>query len=125
MTTAAVELKLWLEGFVHVTDHDTLTGVAVDCAKDVSWTVTGFVLVVVQSPGSVSVNVVSTLTGVTGPLLWIVALPLTVKAVPAFTDAGEVAPDAATFTSVVALIAVVVLLLASELLPVAESTTCS
>jgi hypothetical protein len=81
------------------------------------------VLLVVQSPGSDSVRVVSTFTGVTGPLLWIVALPLTVKALPAFAEAGADALEAVTLTSVTALIAVLALLLPSELLPVAESAT--
>jgi hypothetical protein len=65
----AADEKLWFEAPVHVTDQDAFTGVAVDCARDVFCTVTGLVLLVVQSPGSVRVNVVSTLTGVTGPLL--------------------------------------------------------
>jgi hypothetical protein len=83
------------------------------------------VLLVVQSPGRDSVNVVSTSTGVTGPLLWIVALPLTVKAVPALAEAGDDALEAETFTSVVAFTAVVALLLAIVLFAAAESATWS
>jgi hypothetical protein len=83
------------------------------------------VLLVVQSPGSASVNVVSTVTGVTGPLLWRVAFPFTVNGAPVFAEAGEDAVEAATFTSVLAVIAVVALALVMLSLPVLESTTCS
>jgi hypothetical protein len=63
MATVAVTEKLWLDGLVHVTDHDPFTGVAVDVGRDVSWTTAGFVLLVVQSPGSVRASVVSTFAG--------------------------------------------------------------
>jgi hypothetical protein len=82
-------------------------------------------LLVVQSAGIARVKVVSTVAGVTGPLLWIVALPETVKAVPVFAVAGDEAVDAVTFTSVSALMPVVVLLLVMLLFAEFESVTCS
>jgi hypothetical protein len=121
----AVEVKLWLDGPVQVTDQEAFRGVAVDWASEVFWTVTGLVLLVVQSPGNASVNVVSTTAGVTGPLLWTVALPVTVKATPTLAEAGADAVDAVTFTSVLAVTAVVALTLVRLLLRELESTTWS
>jgi hypothetical protein len=125
ITTDAAELKSWLEAPVQVTDQEAFRGVAVDWASDVFWIVTGLALLVVQSPGRASVKVVSAMTGVTGPLLWTVAAPSTVKAVPAFADAGAEAVEAVTLMSVEAFTAVMALALASELLAGAESTTWS
>jgi hypothetical protein len=71
------------------------------------------------------VKVVSTFAGVTGPLLWTVALPVTVNGVPAVAVAGEEAVDAVTFTSALAVTAVVELTLVMLLLLELESTTCS
>jgi hypothetical protein len=79
----------------------------------------------VQSGGSKSANVVTAFTGLTGPLLWIVALPLTVNGSPALAEAGEEAVAAVTFTSAVAKTAVVPVLLVIELLLPFESTTWS
>jgi hypothetical protein len=104
--TEAVELKLWLEGPVHVTDQMAAAGVAVDCTSRTFCTVAGFALLVVQSPGRSSVKVTSAVTGVTGPLLWTVALPLTVKGVPALAVAGAVAVEAVTLRSAEAVIGV-------------------
>jgi hypothetical protein len=57
--------KLWADGFVQVTDQEAgaPTVVGADVARDVSATVCGLAEEVVQSPGSVSVNVVSALVG--------------------------------------------------------------
>jgi hypothetical protein len=52
-------------------------------------------------------------------------MPLTVNGEPAFTDPGAPMLEAVTFTSVVALIAVVASALVSELFPAVESTTCN
>jgi hypothetical protein len=125
MPAEALTENEWFEEFAQVTCQEVFTGVAVDCTRDVFWTVTGFVLPVVQSPGRLSVNVVSAITGVTGPLLWSVALPATVKERPAGVDAGLEADAAATLTSVSAEIAVVALVLAIKLLPVVPSTVCN
>jgi hypothetical protein len=125
IATEAVEAKLWLEAPVQVTDQEVFTGAPTDCASGVFWTVTGLGLLVVQSRGIARVKVVSAFTGVTGPLLWIVALPLTVKGVPAFAFAGDEADEAVTLMSVRALIPVfegaLVMLSLAEL----ESVTCS
>jgi hypothetical protein len=55
-----------VDGFVQVTDQvagEAGTVVGVEVASDVFWTVTGFAEPVVQSDGSVSVSVVSAVTG--------------------------------------------------------------
>jgi hypothetical protein len=63
--------KLCADGFVHVTDHEAgaPTVVGAEVATDVFCTVCGFDEDVVQSPGSVSVNDVSTFAGDCVPLL--------------------------------------------------------
>jgi hypothetical protein len=115
----------WLDGFGQVTVQPTPRGVAVDPGRDVFCTVTGFGLLVVQPAPGRSVNVVSTLTGLTGPLLCSVAPPTTPKGTPAVTEGGRLTVAAVTFTSVVALTAVVPVLLVIELLPPFESLTWS
>jgi hypothetical protein len=52
-----------------------------------------------QSGGSNNVNVRSVLTGLNGPLLWIVAELLTPKLVPADADGGPFSVTPVTFTS--------------------------
>jgi hypothetical protein len=100
------------------------TVVAVDAGSEVFWTMTGFVLLVVQSPGMVRVIVVSTVVGPAGPLLCRVALPVTPNGACCGAVVGLVTVTEFTLMSVVAVIAV------SEesdpeLLPVLESATCS
>ena len=56
--------KLWLDAPVQVTDQlAPLTAVTVETASDVSWMVCGLPDEVVQSPGMLSVNVVSAFVG--------------------------------------------------------------
>jgi hypothetical protein len=70
-----------------------------DTASEVLFTVTGFVPVIVQSPGAVSVSEVSTLVGPYGPLLWRTAEAVTLKEAPALAEAGLETETLFTFTS--------------------------
>jgi len=66
MAAEAVAEKLWLDGPVQVTSHDTGTAgtvVAVEVGSDVFCTVCGLAEDVVQSAGTLRLNVVSTLVG--------------------------------------------------------------
>ncbi len=77
-----------------------------------------------QSSGALNVNVVSTLTGPYGPLLWRVAEAVTLKGALMAMELGATTVTPVTFTSA----AVVMLVLAlpePELLPELESLTCS
>jgi hypothetical protein len=68
----AVTEIVWLDGFVHVTDQvNGLAGTvaAIDVTSDVFCTVCGFADEVVQSPGRLRVNSVSTFVGLLEPLL--------------------------------------------------------
>ena len=87
---------------MQVTDQEAgATGnvVGVETGNEVLFSITGFVDPVVQSPGSVSVMVVSTLVGPYGPLLWITALPVTKNGVPTAAEPGAVTLTLLTFTS--------------------------
>src|SRR5206468_1216326 len=66
MAAEAAREKLWAEGLVQVTDQvlpPVGTVVAVEVAREVSWTTLGLAEEVVQSEGRVRVSVVSTLVG--------------------------------------------------------------
>jgi len=64
MAAEALAENVWFDAELHVTSQlAPLTVVAVDAARDVSCTVCGLAEDVVQSPGSVSVNAVSTFAG--------------------------------------------------------------
>jgi hypothetical protein len=121
----AVTVKLWFEAAVQVTDQvGPVNGVAVEPASDVSWTVCGLPDDVVQSPGSVSVKVVSTFAGPYGPLLCRLAPDETLKATPAGEEAGEVSEALFTLISAVAVMFVLELPLAL-LFPLFGSLTCN
>jgi hypothetical protein len=73
--------------------------------------------VLVQSAGTVRSNVVSTLAGVSGPLLCTVASTVTLKAVPAFSLAGAATVTVVTLMSAVDPTSVVAVPLALSLAP--------
>jgi len=127
MAALALTEKVWSDGFVQVTDQVSgLPGtvVAVDVASDVSCTVCGFAEDVVQSPGSVNVNVVSTVVGPYGPLLCRPAVAVTLNGEPPALEAGLLTVTPVTLMSDVAPMSVVLLPLPLLLLPFG-SLTCS
>src|SRR5436309_801032 len=66
MAAEAAREKLWAEGLVQVTDQvlpPVGTVVAVDVAREVSWTTLGLAEEVVQTEGRVGVSVVAWLVG--------------------------------------------------------------
>ena len=106
-TVEAATENAWGEGVVHVTDQDAGIGVAVDIGSEVSFTNTGFVEDVVQSPGMVRLIVLSAFAGVEGPLLCRVAVAETVNGAKAPNVPGLDTDRALTFRSAVAPMAVV------------------
>ena len=123
----AVTEKEWLDGSVQVTDQTIGppgTVVAVDVASRVSCAVCGLADDVVQSAGSVSVNVVSTFVGPYGPLLWTVADAVTLNGEPAAFEEGLFTVTLVTLMSDVESMTVVLLPL-PLLLPLFGSLTCN
>jgi hypothetical protein len=127
MAAEALTEKPWLDELPHVTDQVApLTVVGVDVGSDVSWIVSGLADVVVQSPGRVTVNVVSTFVGPKLPLLCSSAEAVTVKATPAALLAGEETETVLTLMSDVAVMPVLEMPLALLLPPIGSLTwSCS
>ena len=87
--------------------------------------VAGLGSAVVQSGGSKRLSVVSTFTGLNGPLLCRVALPFTVNGEPAVTDGGSDVVAPVTFTSAFARMFTLRGGLVPELLAPFGSVTCN
>jgi hypothetical protein len=123
MAAEALTEKLWLDALPHVTGQVApLTVVGVDVGSDVSWIVSGLADVVVQSPGRVSVNVVSTFVGPKPPLLCSFADAETVKAALAALFGGEETETVLTLMSDVAVMPVLEMPLALLLPPIGSLT---
>ena len=112
---------------MHVTDQVIgLAGtvIAVEVGSDVFWTVCGFAELVVQSPGRLSVNVVSTSVGPYVPLLCSEAEAVTLNADPAVLLGGLLTVTPFTLMSDVPVMFVLEPPLALSL-ALAGSLTCS
>jgi hypothetical protein len=101
MDAVASTVKVWFEGPLQDTDQETdAVVVGVDVGRDVFCEVAGFWEAVEQSPGRLRENVVSVLTGVTGPLLWRAAVADTLKDAPALAEPGAETETLFSLTSV-------------------------